>query len=300
MLRIRIPATSANLGPGFDSLGIALKIYNDFYFKKIDRGIKVRVIDKNTGQELNIPREKNLTLTAMERLFSRTDTEFDGIEIIEEVTIPLERGLGSSATAVVAGLVGANKILDEPLTEGDILELAIAIEGHPDNVIPAFKGGLIISVMTDKGLMFKKIKVAQNLKIVMIIPEFSLDTKELRKILPGSVDLKDSIFNHSRTALLMSCFYENDWDNLIYAMEDSLHQNHRAKLIPGFKEIVQAGYKAGALGVALSGAGPSILAFFTIDGKEIGQTMVEKFQDFEIKSRYLITGPDNDGLIVET
>ncbi|MTI60690.1 MAG: homoserine kinase [Firmicutes bacterium] len=299
MLKLKVPATSANLGPGFDTLGLAMKVYNTFFFSEIDRGIDLIIRDKSTGKIFEIPQEDNLLYQAMKFLFNKRGKEFTGLKIIEEINIPFARGMGSSATAVTAGLVAANILMDKPYTEQEIIDFSVEIEGHPDNVLPALKGGFVINVMGDNGLVYKKMTVSNNLKIVMIIPDFQLKTEDLRSVLPDKIQYRDAIFNQSRTALLTACFYDNDWSKLRSAMEDRLHQDYRADLIPGFHKLLEIAYQSGALGVALSGAGPSLLAFCKQDEELIGQNMAAEFAEFKINSTYMITEVDNKGIQVE-
>ncbi len=292
MVRLKVPATSANLGPGFDCLGIALKLYNNYIFKKIEKGVKFNLKNSVTGEKINISLEDNLTYKAIKNTFQLNF----GIEIKGEISVPVARGLGSSATAIIAGIAGANMIMGQPLTNKEILNKAIEIEGHPDNIVPAFKGGFNINLMTNDGLINKKISIDNNIKIVLVIPEFKISTSELREVLPKQVDYNDAIYNHSRTALLTSCFYEKDWDNLARAMEDKLHQDYRAKYIPGFHELIETAYLKGARGVALSGSGPTIIAFADNNYDKIGKAMVNIFKKHDINSKYIVTETDNEGL----
>ncbi len=299
MYHICVPATSANLGPGFDSLGLALKIYNSFYFCKIKEGLNSNIVNKVTGEEIKLDADDNLVFKAMSRVFERYGRELDGIELKEEVSIPFARGLGSSATAVIAGLVGANLILNNPLSDQEIIEMATDMEGHPDNVVPAFKGGFIINVQTEQGLVYKKIEIPGGLKAVIVVPDFELKTEELRKLLPDKVTYQDAVYNHSRTALLAASICGHDFKQLAIAMEDRLHQDYRAKLIPGFYQVIEGAYRRGALGAVLSGAGPSILALATSNIEEIGKGMVNTFATRGIKSKYIIASPENKGTVIK-
>ncbi len=293
MIKLKVPATSANLGPGFDCLGIALKIYNYYTFKKIkDKEIKFNFINNITGEEIKLEKKNNLTYRAIKDNF---DLNF-GIEIQGKISIPIARGLGSSAAAIIAGIVGTNFLTGHQLSENNILERAINIEGHPDNIAPAYWGGFNINLMTDNGLINKRFNIEQGIKIILIIPAFKISTNKLRGVLPGKVSFSDAVYNHSRTALLTACFYEGDWDNLSTAMEDRLHQDYRAKFIPGFYEIIKTSYLNGALGVALSGSGPTILIFANSDCHKIGKAIVKVFKTYNIESDYLITEPDNEGI----
>lgn len=300
MYRIKVPATSANLGPGFDSLGLAVELYNTFVFKERSNGCRITLFDQRAGREITLPHEENLVYQAMERAFALRERKLKGIELIEEINIPLARGLGSSASAVIAGLVGANFLLEQSLTEQEIISLATEIEGHPDNVLPAFKGGLIINVMTEQGPIYQKVEVQPGIELVFVIPDFKLKTEDLRQVLPTQVSYADALFNHSRTALLTACFYSGDLDKLAVAMEDRLHQDYRSPLIPGFKEVIRAGYRAGAAGVALSGAGPAILAIVVDGGKKelIAERMLAVFARYGVSGSYICTKPNNQGVFM--
>ncbi|HLV09528.1 MAG TPA: homoserine kinase [Halanaerobiales bacterium] len=299
MYHICVPATTANLGPGFDSLGLALKIHNHFYIKEIDKGLKFSAVERDTGKPVKLGMENNLVFSVMKRVFKRFNRPLDGIELREEIEIPLARGLGSSATAVIAGILSANYILDNPLTDDEMIEIAIDIEGHPDNVVAAFKGGFIINVPADKGTEYKKVEISVDLKAVVVIPDFELKTDELRNLLPETVSYQDAIYNHSRTALLVASLYQRDYHQLAMAMQDRLHQDYRAKLIPGFYKVLEAAYKNGAYGVALSGAGPSIIALTSSKTVEIAEAMVNTFSEHGVESKYLVSIPENRGSFIE-
>ncbi len=296
MFEIKIPATSANLGPGFDSLGLALNISNKFIYKE-NPHFKINLIDQN-GDFIHIPREENLIYTVFRTVFEMNNQDLPAVEISAEVNIPFARGMGSSATAILGGLIGANILLDNIYDKDNLLNLAIDIEGHPDNIVPAFTGGMVINILSNGQLKYKKVRVSEELKIIMIIPDFKLSTAKLRELLPEKIMFSDAIFNISRTALLTSIFYDSDWDLLKVAMEDRLHQDYRSKLIPGFDEVLKTGYDAGALGIALSGAGPTIITFALENEKKIAMKMADKFKKYDIDCTYIITKVDNDGTVI--
>ncbi|MFW6035691.1 MAG: homoserine kinase [Halothermotrichaceae bacterium] len=296
MIDIMVPATSANLGPGFDSLGIAVKIYNKFSFKNEGSVFKTKIKNIDTGQIINLTKEDNLVYKTMKYVFDLYNQKLPGIILNEEVQVPFARGLGSSATAVVAGVTAANYFLGDKLTCEDIIKLAVKIEGHPDNIIPAVVGGFVINIIQDDRPLYKKIKLDPGLKMVIVIPDFRLRTEKVREVLPENIKYKDAVFNHSRTAMLTAALYDKDYTLLKSAMSDKIHQDYRADLIPGFYDVIESAYKKGALGAALSGAGPSILTFCTDNYAKIGQTMVETFKSNNIDSKYIITEIDNNGL----
>ncbi len=297
MLNIQVPATSANLGPGFDSLGLALKIYNNFIFEKIDTGVKIEIKSDN-GQKIDIPFEKNLIFKTLKKFEKESKIKVNKIKIVEKSKIAIARGLGSSATAIVATLYGLNKIYNNPFKKDKLIKMACEIEGHGDNVVPAFIGGFTISVLENNQLIYEKISVKdEKLKVILIIPDFKLKTSDLRKVLPKKINHQDAVYNSGRTALLTSIFANNKWDKLSVAMKDKLHQDYRAKLIPGFKSIINTGYEAGVLGMALSGAGPTIIAFTRKNPEKIAKKLVKTFSDFGITSDYIVTSIDNRGIM---
>ncbi|MFW5976424.1 MAG: homoserine kinase [Bacillota bacterium] len=294
MFELIVPATSANLGCGFDSLGVALNLYNRFVFQKNNiKNIEIEII--NSDEKMNIPLEKNLVYIALKKLFNKVGCNLSGIKVVEYSNIPLARGLGSSATAIIGGLIGGNYYLGNPLSHKEIIELALEIEDHPDNIVPALVGGMVINILDKKDINYKKIKLENDLKIILVIPDFELETSKLRKVLPDKVRLKDAVFNHSRTALLTSVFIDKDWNKLGLAMQDKLHQQYRAKLIPGFNEVINKGYQSGALGIALSGAGPTIIVFSKNNCDLIGNEMVNTFKNYDITSKYILTDFNNSG-----
>ncbi|HHV02244.1 MAG TPA: homoserine kinase, partial [Defluviitoga tunisiensis] len=296
LFKIRIPATSANLGPGFDCFGLALKLYNTFIFDEIPHGFEFIVKFKN--KEIPVSQEDNLVYVAMKKTFEMFNKDIPGIRITEEINIPFSRGLGSSATAILAGILASNKILDNPMNNEEILDLAYKIEGHSDNIVPALNGGFNITIIENNKIIFKKISVDESLKIIVVIPEIKIKTKEARKILPTEITREDAIFNLSRASLLTASLITMDYSYLSLAFQDRLHQNYRAKLIPGFYDVVNSAYKEGSLGVALSGSGSSIIAFSNSNEENIAQSMINTFSSFNVNSSYIITTADNNGTII--
>ena len=259
---VRVPGTSANCGPGFDCLGLAATIYNYLDLTLI-RSNKIIVESKGVGSE-NIPRgRKNLTWQAVQRLLREVgrEDEFKGAIIRTRNNVPISRGLGSSSTAIVAGLTAANAILGSPLDKHKLLKLATEIEGHPDNVAPAIFGGFTVSVMNQGEVQTFSFLPRIKLKLVVAVPDFELSTRLARKVLPRSVPMKDAIFNISRASMLIAALVEGREDLLPLAFDDALHQPYRKKLVPGMEAVFEAAKKAGAFGAAISGAGSCLIAF---------------------------------------
>ncbi len=277
-----VPATTANLGPGFDCLGLALSLTNQVTFNVTDAGLSIEV--HGEGVE-SIPTDNtNQVFKAADRLFEQVGRRPAGMQIIQNNQIPVGSGLGSSAAAVLAGILAANTLLGFPLTDMEILRLATEIEGHPDNVTPAFYGGLTLSMFEDEELIVEQIPVP-DMTVVVVLPAFNLPTIEARAALPAQVTLSDAVFNASRVGLLVRALEAGDYGRLRIAMQDKLHQPYRMELIPGIQTAFKWALEAGAAGVALSGAGPSLIAFTPDKHQAIEQAMKKGFAASGLGSR---------------
>lgn len=255
MIKIQIPATSANLGAGFDALGLALTFYNYVEMEQSDR------IEISSADGLEIPTdEKNLIYISAKDLFKVCGKKLDGLKLIQTSNIPMARGLGSSSACIVAGLVGANHMLGNPLTTDDLVDLAAQIEGHPDNTAPALLGGIVTAVFDGRKVHWVKQEVYTKLKFVAIIPDFELKTEKARACLPTEVSHKDAVYNLSRAALFSASLLTGKFENLRTAVHDKLHQPYRMELIPHCREVFDIAYTHGAYGAFISGAGPTVMA----------------------------------------
>ncbi|MFZ5943485.1 MAG: homoserine kinase [Bacillota bacterium] len=259
-MQIRIPATSANLGPGFDCIGMALNLYNYIEFETNDDN-KVHIEVDGLGAENLKKDESNLIYFAFKKAFAKAGKPVPGVKFVFTNNIPLARGLGSSSAAIIGGLVAANYLLENQLSIQDVLELAVEIEGHPDNVAPALLGGLVLCTSADNKVLYKKIQPPGSLSCSLIVPKFELSTKKSRDALPKQIPLQDAVFNISRMAFFVNAMLTGDLSMLKTAMEDKLHQPYRSVLIPGLKELLLKVNEIDVLGAAISGAGPSILVF---------------------------------------
>lgn len=286
MVRVQVPATAANLGPGFDCLGIALQLYNTVEMARTSSGLFIEVQGEGAAE---IARdESNIVYRAAMRLFKQTESVPPGLKIKLINRIPVARGLGSSAAAIVGGLMAANVLAGNRLSPKELLTLAAALEGHPDNVAPALFGGIVVSVAVEGEVKYVKIEPPPGLKAVLAIPDFSVLTKTARDVLPQLVSLQDAVFNLGRLALLITAFQRGDFSLLPAAMEDRLHQPYRASLVPGMKKVLAAARLAGARGVCLSGAGPSLLAFADGNFELIGRVMKDTFRQSGVRARTLV------------
>ena len=255
MFKIQIPATSANLGAGFDALGLALTYYNYVEMEESD------VIDISSADGMDSPKdEKNLIYISAKDLFNVCGKKLNGLKLIQTNNIPMARGLGSSSACIIAGLVGANRMLGNPLTKDDLVDLAAQIEGHPDNTAPALLGGIVTAVFDGRKVHWVKQEVFTKLKFVAIIPDFELKTEAARACLPKEVSHKDAVYNLSRAALFSASLLTGKFENLRTAVHDRLHQPYRMELIPHCREVFDIAYTHGAYGAYISGAGPTIMA----------------------------------------
>ena len=273
MIKVRVPATSANLGPGFDSLGIALNIYNEYEFElKEDKGLFFE------GVEEEFQNKDNIIFMAIKKVFDKYDFKFNGIKIkIIKQDIPISRGLGSSSSCIVAGIIGAFALMGREINRDEILSLAVDIEGHPDTVCPAIFGGLISTIMVDnKKTLYNCVEVKDGIKFIALIPRFKLSTEKARAILPKEILFRDCIYNIGRAALLISCFSNGNYDLLKEATKDRIHERFRSKLIDNFDEVYNKSLELGAISCFLSGAGPTLMAI--VDTKDI--SFVSDFMNF--------------------
>ena len=295
---VRVPATTANLGPGFDTLGLALNLWNEAVFQRVESGLAITV--QGEGQDVLPLDRKNLVLRAVEEYCSRINQPVPGLEVRCTNQIPLGSGLGSSASATLLGLLGANAIFGEPFSRDQILELAIQMEGHPDNAAAAVHGGLVVVSGLDSHDWLVRCFQIPALSAAVVLPEFDFPTHTARAALPKQVPFADAVFNMGRVLLVVEALRTGDLDLLGKAMEDRLHQPYRIPLIPRAKEVMAAARNAGAAAIAISGAGPSVIAFAAVDPAQVGAAMVDEFQLVGIPSRSFNLTTTNCGAVLTT
>ncbi|MEC9238436.1 MAG: homoserine kinase, partial [Chloroflexota bacterium] len=263
LVRVKAPATTANMGPGYDCLGMALDVWNTIEIEVLDSGEPVVEVTGEGAGELGTGRD-NLVYRSMEFLFQDAEQEMPLVRIRCDNAIPLARGMGSSAAAIAGGLVAANAICSQDYTPNDLLEMAATIEGHPDNVAAAVLGGmqLVISDKTEEGsrLYTVPINVPPGLHAVVFVPQVRITTEDARAVLPEKVTMADAVHNIGRVGLLVASMATNHPEYLAIATQDLLHQPYRQPLFPAMKVIFKAALDAGALGVFLSGSGSTVLA----------------------------------------
>jgi homoserine kinase len=285
--RVRVPATTANLGPGFDCLGMALDLWNDLRFALEGDGVNVTTVGEHS--ETLPTDETNLVARSFLRLYEEAGAAPPaGLAIHCDLRVPPSSGLGSSAAAAVAGLLGANTLLGRPLDRARLLELAAEIDGHPDNVAATLLGGLTIVVRKEDRLLTKKILVPEA-HVAVVVPALAFSTRTARAGLPTQVSMKDAVFNLGRTPLVVEALRTGDFELLSQVMEDRLHQATRLKLIPGGRAAWVAAQHAGAAAVAISGSGPSLIAFVSLatDALRVARVMADAFGGMGVVARPL-------------
>src|SRR5215207_974143 len=278
-ITIRVPATSANLGPGFDTLGLALDLWNETVMTlAIEHTVRIN----GEGAEKLSLGENNLIIQSAQKLAECVGKRLPPFHLDCVNRIPLSSGLGSSAAAKLTGLLGANALLGKPLSKDEILNLATEMEGHPDNVAPALLGGLVVSTVEDGRVLAHKVNLeadsASPIHITVVLPDFHLSTQQARLALPDHITMKDVVYNLSRAVMVTEAFRAGDLDLLGKAMTDTLHQPYRLQLIPVGREAMEAAREAGAAAAAISGAGPGIIAFSAQRDPAIGEAMTRAFE----------------------
>ena len=292
---VEVPATTANLGPGFDCLGLALDIHNTV---ELTLGACTEVIITGAGQGQLPLGPGNLVLRAAEKVASEVGIEVPGWHLRQHNEIPLARGLGSSSAAIVGGLVAANELLGAGLDKHHLLQLAAQLEGHPDNVAPALYGGLTACCVDEKEVLCLRFDAPEGLAIGVVIPNFEVSTEEARAILPEQVSFDDAVFNTTRAVCTMAALVAGKWEMLGAVMDDRLHQPYRMPLLPGMAEVIAAAGQAGAYGAALSGSGPSVVAFAQEKNNEILEAMVQAFRRFSVGAVAFWTCASNEGAVI--
>ena len=285
---VDVPATTANLGPGFDCLGAALDLNNRFAMRRIEGGGErfELIIEGTEGSHLRGGPE-NLVYRAAQRVWKAAGLEPVAIEARVRLAVPPARGLGSSATAIVAGLMGANALVGEPLSKEKLLELAIDIEGHPDNVVPSLLGGLCMTAKAaSQRWRVVRCEWTPSVKAVVAIPSIRLSTSEARRAMPKAIPVGDAVVNLGALTLLLQGLRTGNGDLISDGMHDRLHEPYRWRLIKGGDQVKQAAIDAGAWGCAISGAGPSVLALCEEDkGPAVSRAMVKAWEAAGVASR---------------
>ena len=299
MIHIRIPATSANMGPGFDSIGIAVELYNHIWVEEQTSGLTIEVKRK---QAIPVPTdETNLIYETMKYFFDHKGLKMPGVRIVQEDYIPMVRGLGSSAACIVGGLFAANELAGNICDRDELAQIAAQLEGHPDNSNPAIFGSMVVGALNDKEMKHVRLELPDDLVFAIMVPDFPVSTEMARGVLPDSYSRADVIFNASRAALLIGSMMAGKYENFDMAMEDRVHQPYRSSLIPGMEEIFAHAKECGAAASYLSGAGSTLMAMVTTDkAEEFERKMSEYLGTLEHNWELTLLKPDMQGVLVET
>ncbi len=290
---VRVPATTANIGPGFDCLGIALDMFNTVH---VALSAETRIEVEGEGAPFLPTGDKNLVYRAFQETYRRAGQEAPHVAIRSVNAIPLTRGLGSSASAIVGGAVAANAFLGGAVPQAELLKVVVDIEGHPDNVTPALLGGFQVVVQTEEGgMVASRIPLAEGLRVVVFIPEAHLSTKAARAVLPRRVSRKDAVFNLGRATLLVNALSQGEWKNLALATQDRMHQPYRKALLPILEPMIEAANGAGAHGAFLSGAGPTIAAFATDNVDAVSAAMLRTAKQWDAPGVIKVLSPCAEG-----
>ncbi|MEG4005129.1 homoserine kinase [Microcoleus sp. Pol11C1] len=308
---VTVPATTANLGPGFDCIGAALSLYNRFQFSRLEPSATEKLKITVTGEEAAKVKtdDSNLAYQAFLKLYDRLQQSPPPVTIHIDMQVPLARGLGSSATAIVGGLVGANELAGAPLSQVEVMQLAIELEGHPDNVVPALLGGCRLAAsnppaqppLTQGGHEGGSWEICDipwhhNIVAVVAIPDFELSTAEARRVLPADYCKADAIFNAAHLGLLVRALETGNENWLRCALQDKIHQPYRQSLIKGYEAVQQAAVNAGACGMVISGAGPTLLALTDVaNAVAVEKAMAAAWGEFGVKAEVRAIGLDTKG-----
>ncbi|MGH4138677.1 homoserine kinase [Clostridium sp.] len=270
MFEIKVPATSANMGPGLDTLGVAFKLYNRFIVEEIETGFEI------FGCDEKFRNSDNLVYSLMLKTFKKLGKAPKGVRLTFKTDLPVKGGLGSSATCILAGIIAANKLCGDILTRQEVLNFACVIEGHPDNVTPAMVGGMTASIMNEGVTHYNKIPISGGIKFCALIPKLQLSTEASRAVLPETIPFKDGVYNVGMVSMLIAALVNGDYKGIKLACNDKLHQPYRTSLIENYSDITSFVQDSEALGVYLSGAGPTIMVILK---KEDNNTQ-EKLKKF--------------------
>ena len=294
LIRVKAPATTANMGPGYDCLGLALDVWNTIEVEVLKGGEPVVEVTGEGADELGTGRD-NLIYRTMEFLFQDVGEDMPAVRINCDNAIPIARGMGSSAAAIAGGLVAANYLCSQEYTANDLLEMAATIEGHPDNVAAAVLGGMQLVIMdeTDEGsrLYTVPVNVPPELHAVVFVPQVRISTKDARAVLPEKVPMADAVHNIGRVGLLVAAMATNHPEYLTVATQDRIHQPYRQPLFPAMKVILQAALDAGAMGVFLSGSGSTVLALTRGREMTVAYEMAEAARQASVEGNVSVTQP---------
>lgn len=292
--RVRVPATTANLGAGFDSLGAALQLYNYIEAEETESGLSIEILG-DTGEFLPTD-EKNLVYKTMAYLFEKAEYTPKGLSLKLENHIPVTRGLGSSSACIVGGLLTANRLCNEPFSKRELMCMAAKLEGHSDNSTAAFAGGFTVSVYEKEDIFYSSHPIRSDLKFILLVPDFAVMTKKARSSLPRFYPLRDVSFNISHAALTVAAIISGEYENLLCAVEDRIHEPYRKTFIEGYQKIHNRLKSYGALGTYISGSGPTMISL--VEGED-AESFLADMREYMQKTHpgwtTMLLDADNEG-----
>ncbi|MHB8571332.1 MAG: homoserine kinase [Candidatus Dormibacteria bacterium] len=293
-----VPATSANLGPGFDVIGLALGVHNQVEVRREASGVSVSVSGEGQGE---LPEDRtNLVLRAMEEAFRRGGPPGSPVSVHCVNSIPLAAGLGSSAAAIVAGLLAGRELCGWDADESELLQVATEMEGHGDNAAAALLGGLVLAVPYQGSVIARGFALGEGISATIFVPGYRVNTADARRVLPREVSRHDAVLTAGRTALLLTALAGGEYELLEAAMQDDLHQPFRAELVPGMSDMIEAARAAGAYGAALSGAGPSVIALHSpATGDAVADALTAAATAHGVTGRIIAAAAGVDGARLE-
>lgn len=304
---VKVPASTANIGPGFDCFGMAMPIYNTVTLEETvypTSGLEINILgDQDEGiSGFLIPTDKsNIVYKAVELLYNYTGQTPPALRINIQSNIPIAKGLGSSASVIVGGILAANELLGNPADEAALLSIANEVEGHPDNITPAMVGGFVISSAEDDGsIVYKKLEWPDNWKLTICIPDYELATSISRSVLPETISIADAAFNAKRCAMFVEAMHQKDSDLMKLALTDRIHQPYRSRLVPGFDDITTKLKDIdNVIGAVLSGAGPSILVISKNNNiEEIKNNVKSVWEGLGIRADIRSVNIDTKGAVI--
>ncbi len=294
-VKVRVPGTTANMGPGFDSLGLALTIYNYIEAEEIPSGLVIDIKDAQTREFLPT-NERNLVYSSMKYLFEKVGYTPKGLHLTLESEVPVTRGLGSSSACIIGGLLCANELSGAKLSNRELIAMATQLEGHPDNVCAAMVGGFCISVLQKNEVFYHTHKMPDDLKYLVLIPDYAVTTQKARNTLPGYYPKRDVSFNIAHTSLMVASMLSGNYENLLCAVDDRVHEPYRKVFINGYTKIYNKLKAYGALGTYISGSGPTLISLVEADDAEffyedMCEYMTKAFPTWTVK----LLSVDNEG-----
>ena len=305
-ISVKVPASTSNLGPGFDCIGMALPIYNTITIEETvlpGTGIEINVInDSESADDMlteHMPMDENsIIYKAVELLYNSIGQTPSELKITVQSQIPIARGLGSSASVIVGGLLAANELLGKPADEVALLSIAAEVEGHPDNVTPSIVGGLVLTSLEDDGsVVYRKLDWPEEWQITVCIPDYELSTEISRSVLPKEVPMHDAVFNAKRLAMFIQAVNTKDANLMKMALHDRLHQPYRMKLVPGLDKIMEnLKHEENVLGCVLSGAGPAIVVISQKNNLDrIKSIIKDTWEDMNVKVNIMTLPVETQG-----